>query len=444
MKIIILSILLMINKSYIILPFKTQINETQLKKDFISSKFYNDIYVNIKVGSNKQEIPIQIRLHSYSFYIINDLYDGEYKIQKYESSKSKTYESLKKLDSLFYSDDFTRGSISTETFYFNNLKINNLTFISADFVVKFHHITQSGVIGLNLKQYEKKLVEEGNLLNELKKLNLIKKDIFSINYINDNEGYFIIGEELHNTKESTYTENSYKLYKLPNNFFHNEWKIQFDLYKFGNDKIEYNINSLFYPEIGFIISNSGYLKLVENFFKKYDNICSKKDFYQISFYENYLGISYDYFVCEKEFNEMEFPSLFFESKKLNLTYEINYKDIWTEYNGKKYFLIIFPEKDIDGIDFILGKPFIRKYDFSFEIENKIIYAYDINSPRYNKKWKYFWFWMKVLIFILIILIIILGIYAYYMKLKIPRKKRAYEIEDNFNYLPSNNDIKLLN
>ena len=141
---------------------------------------------------------------------------------------------------------------------------------------------------------------------------------------------------------------------------------------------------------------------------------------------------------------MEFPSLFFESKKLNLTYEINYKDIWTEYNGKKYFLIIFPEKDIDGIDFILGKPFIRKYDFSFEIENKIIYAYDINSPRYNKKWKYFWFWMKVLIFILIILIIILGIYAYYMKLKIPRKKRAYEIEDNFNYLPSNNDIKLLN
>ena len=88
---------------------------------------------------------------------------------------------------------------------------------------------------------------------------------------------------------------------------------------------------------------------------------------------------------------------------------------------------------------------MRKYDFSFEIENRIIYAYDINSPRYNKKWNTFWFWMKVLIIILTILIIILGIYIYYMKLKIPRKKRANEIEENFNYLPSeDNDTKLLN
>ena len=444
MKIFIFSLLLMINKSYIILQFKTQINETKLKEDFISTKFFNDIYVNIKVGSNKQEIPIQLKLHSYSFYIINDLYNGEYKIKKYESSKSKTYESLKKLDALFYSDDFTNGSISTETFYFNNIKINNLTFISADFVVKFHHITQSGVIGLNLKQYNKKLVEEGNLLNELKKLNLIKKEIFSLNYINDNEGYFIIGKELHNTKESTYTENSYKIYKLQNDYFHNEWEINFDLFKFGNDKKELVINSIFYPEIGVIISYSGYLKLVENFFKKYDKLCKKKDFYAIGVQEKYLQISYDYFVFEKEFNEKEFPSLYIESKKLNLTYEINYKDIWTEYNGKKYFLIIFPEDDISDIHFILGKPFMKKYDFSFEKENKIIYAYDINSERYNKKWKSFWFIMKILIFIFIIAIIILGIYAYYIKLKIPRKKRVYEIEDNFNYLPSENNDNLLN
>ena len=87
---------------------------------------------------------------------------------------------------------------------------------------------------------------------------------------------------------------------------------------------------------------------------------------------------------------------------------------------------------------------MKKYDFSFEKENKIIYAYDINSERYNKKWKSFWFVMKILIIIFIIAIIILGIYAYYIKLKIPRKKRVYEIEDNFNYLPSENNDNLLN
>ena len=376
MKIIILSILLIINKSYIILPFKTLINETQLKKDFISSKFYNDIYVNIKVGSNEQVIPIQIRLHSYSFYIVNDLYNGEYNIIKYESSNSKTYESIKKLTS-YYSDDFIKGSICTEHFNFNNLKIKNLTFISADSIVKFRHITQSGVIGLNLKQNNKKLVEEGNLLNELNKLNIIKKEIFSINYINDNEGYLIIGEELHNTKESNYTENSYKLYKLHYDYFNNEWEINFDLFKFDNKKKEFAINCIFYPEINVIISYSGFLKIVEKFFKKYEKIYRKKYFYIVDNYENYLQISYDYFVCENEFNEKEFPSLYFENKKLNFIYEMNYKDIWTEYNGNKYLLIVFPENDINNINFILGKPFFRKYDFSFDNKNKFIYAYDI-------------------------------------------------------------------
>ena len=42
---------------------------------------------------------------------------------------------------------------------------------------------------------------------------------------------------------------------------------------------------------------------------------------------------------------------------------MNYKDIWTEYNGNKYLLIVFPENDINNINFILGKPFFRKYDF---------------------------------------------------------------------------------
>jgi len=171
MKIIILSILLIINKSYIILPFKTLINETQLKKDFISSKFYNDIYVNIKVGSNEQVIPIQIRLHSYSFYIVNDLYNGEYNIIKYESSNSKTYESIKKLTS-YYSDDFTK--CRSENFNFNNLKIKILT--SIDSIVKFHLI----------------------IYNQ-----------------------------------------------------------------------EFAINCIFYPEINIIISYSGFLNIVENFFKKY-------------------------------------------------------------------------------------------------------------------------------------------------------------------------------
>ena len=55
----------------------------------------------------------------------------------------------------------------------------------------------------------------------------------------------------------------------------------------------------------------------------------------------YLQISYDYFICENEFNEKKFPCLYFENKKLNFTDKMNYKDIWTEYNGKNIYLLSF-------------------------------------------------------------------------------------------------------
>ena len=42
---------------------------------------------------------------------------------------------------------------------------------------------------------------------------------------------------------------------------------------------------------------------------------------------------------------------------------MNYKYIWTEINGKKYLLIVFPENDIDDINFILGKSLLENMIF---------------------------------------------------------------------------------
>jgi tellurite resistance protein TehA-like permease len=75
----------------------------------------------------------------------------------------------------------------------------------------------------------------------------------------------------------------------------------------------------------------------------------------------------------------------------------------------------------------------------------MINAYDIKGERYNKIWDTIWFIVKIILIIFAVLVIILGIYAYFIKIKMPRKRRNYEIEDEFNYIPSEGkETKLIN
>ena len=436
---ILISFSFYLNNAYIVLPFYTKINETQYQKNYMQAKFYNDIFVNIKVGSNKQELPVQLRLHAYTFYLTNESYkDERYNIKKFESSKSNTYEKVKEIKEYNEEEDFASASLSKETFYFGNIEVPKITFINVDFLIMYRHITQSGVIGLNLRKSNTISLDGGNFYEELKKTKLFDKNIFSITYKNDNEGYFIFGDDLHKTKESDYTENARKTYKIESSYGEREWKIVFDSYSIGDgEKRANNVNGILYTEIGLIVGYYAYRSLIEKiFFNDKKNLCTVKEFSIYGLNERYLESLFEYYECDSSLNEKEFPTLYFENKKLNLTYELTYKDVWSEYNGKKYFLIVFPEETFGSIHFILGKPFLRKYDFSFDRENQMINAYDIKGERYNKIWDTIWFIVKIILIIFAVLVIILGIYAYFIKIKMPRKRRNYEIEDEFNYIPS--------
>ena len=436
-----------LNNAYIVLPFYTKINETEYMKNYMQAKFYNDIYVNIKVGSNKQELPVQIRLHAYCFYLANEVYkDERYNIKKFESSKSKTYEKVKKISSFYDEEDFAEATISKETFYFGKTTVENLPFVNVEKLINYRHITQSGVIGLNLKKVGITTLDEGNFYLELKKKNLFDKNIFSITYTKDNEGYFIFGEDLYNTTESDYTENSRKTYKIDTSYNEYEWKITFDSLYIGTQKQPQNrLNCILYTELGIIIGNYAFRSQIEKaFFNDKKNLCNINSFNGFGLNEEILEDLFEYYECDSSFDEKQFPTLYFENKKMNLTYELTYKDLWSQYEGKKYFLIAFPEEPSGSIHFILGKPFLRKYDFSFDRENLIIHAYDINGERYNKIWDTVWFVVKILLVIIFIIVIILAIYVYYIKIKMPRKKRINEIEDDFSYNPSEGkDTKLL-
>ena len=85
----------------------------------------------------------------------------------------------------------------------------------------------------------------------------------------------------------------------------------------------------------------------------------------------------------------------------------NYNDLFYEFEGKKYFLIVF-KNDFLNLKWTFGKPFFKKYFGFFDKEKKIFgfYQNKIKPSKNNNN--------KILIRLLIIVIIIAIILAYFM------------------------------
>ena len=88
-------------------------------------------------------------------------------------------------------------------------------------------------------------------------------------------------------------------------------------------------------------------------------------------------------------NDLEkFPTLNFINKDLRFSFSLNYKDLFYLTEDKNYYIfnimIIniynpYDYEDIGGLKWVLGIPFWKKYQFSFDSDNKLIYFYNKNG-----------------------------------------------------------------
>ena len=115
-------------------------------------------------------------------------------------------------------------------------------------------------------------------------------------------------------------------------------------------------------------------------------------------------------------------------------------------NNYVYFLFFFDKSDsMDNKKIIMGKPFLKKYQFSFEPNNKLIYFYSqFNTKQDNIKPNdsnnYIYILIVLCSFLFVSLIFFLFFKFYFIKL-MNRTKKAYELEDEYDYIPHNkNDI----
>ena len=457
LNLIILFFKLNIIYSQIIIPFTT-IKENITPSDYVStfmySSFNNKIITKIKIGNPPQEIPLRIKTLRVPLSI-NSIRMGTYKTILFNESNSSSYIPLHEKPYYYGELDFTNAIKSKEVINLeNNLIIKNISFLLGIEDFKGHR--ESGVLGLNLPDSDQR-VKDVTFIKQLKERDLIDNYTFFIEYENNsfnesNKGNLILGMFPHEYNRDKYDIKKFKEFYAEIVGSTMGFKINQALYGNNNETIDEDFKVQLAVEDNFIRGNKIFKEfLLNNFFNKYitKRICFESKF-------SYLDeTNSQFFYCEKKVNLSQFQNIKLivdnfginendndSNNNTNLIIELNYEDLFTEFDNKYYFLMYFPDNNYESTYFKLGKILFQKYLINFNLETKKIGFYfndkegkkgDNNDEGYNEENKENiapWILVGILVFIVMILI---GFIIYINPCK-KRTKRANElIDDNYTY-----------
>ena len=393
--IIIIKICLSIKQS-LALKYKRYIppiDDKSTKEQIYESIERNYIYTEFKIGNPPKKIPMFYHFNDSSLSFdsslnFNNIFDSTYNPST--SNSLKILENEQAEEGLwFYIDD--------------NLIIKNFTFLYPN--LKEDNPNYYGIIGLQdfFLENSRKKVSEPNFLYQLKELGIINYISFSINETSETEGFINI-----NIQPNEYCP---RLYSIQNKFitFVNGvespeintdlgeylWNLDVSLvhYKnFENKMITINVDyyemskdiysALLNPSYGLIKGPISFRRLIkadyfDQFIKK--DICSLSKVNKIYFYS-----------CDAKYKDIlkkKFPAMNFYLLELEYTFVLEFDDLFYEKNGILFFLICHDSANYEQNKFsqisewVLGRPFFKKYQFSFDVEKKLVTFYKKN-PRF--------------------------------------------------------------
>ena len=380
---ILILIFLKIILSQIIFPFTIKTNENiNDPEEYIKIYQHNNITLDLNLGTPYQKLPIYLKLKQYPLEIL---------------SKEKLYEE----------EDFKMGKKVQDIFLINNNKLKLHFILSSS---QGYLLQDTGIIGLTFKTKNKELLDY-TFLEQLKENKLIEKQMFFIEYNNDFEGNFIIGKFPHEINKKKYNKNNY-IEILPE-IKNKNIQIRLNDINYGKYEIESVIDCVLSYEDSLLRGTRKYKEIVLNkFFNEYieNNHC----------FNTTIGLlgAYIYY-CDDTINITKFQPLIFTLYESNYTFELDYNDLFIK-KGKYYFFLCHFYQGMSS-NYLLGKPFFKKYTFLFNKDNYSIGFYlKENSNNYFK------------IFPWVILIFSIGIiiflsYYIYKNIKIKRKKQAHEL-----------------
>lgn len=430
-------------EEYIIIPFQI-INQKDpeifksLDDYFL---YWNNLsfYSESLIGTPKQKILTKLTFDDFGVSVLNKGCDYDSYLMNINSvlnlsdssssfNKSKSYLdeetfNYKSFYDAYYAQDF---------FYFNSNSKTNLKFIYSPNDNK----KISTCLNIGFMAYTRNLRENSlNIIKQLKNNNFINSYDWSILM---NEKIFLLGAKPHEFKPEIYKEKN--LYGSA--YFHDDLipyynlkinKIYFSSNKKSEEAIQINDADLLYllPTKGIIKGTPDYEKKIEQYFFN-DFIIQKK-----CFKETTNDGKKRTFTCInnqniKEELKSKFPSLKFEHKNFLYKFELNYDDLFKEKEDKIYFLIWFNSLKQINLYWEMGFPFMKKYVFNYNYDNKLISFYNnkINEEDINSNGN-----SKIMnIVIIIFLIFIVCALGFVIGRKIRRRNRltAKELEENYN------------
>ena len=334
----------------------------------VTNRFMSQLFIELLIGSPPQKLNCSLILNSfYSLFLSHELPDIKLS-SYYNKTLSYTY-NLETIEQYYWDEDFDKAEIFTDniklfSFDDKNIILNEtFTFLLIDGLGfrRPNEFYASGLIGLRLRKMDDNMqVNENRFLYQIKKYGLADTETFFFDFNeNDENGYFVIGEDLFN-------DNNYlKIYAgslfMPKLGL--EWSFNFDNIYYGNHKIEYSKDALIKTENELTVGPGEYEEIVDEFFKN-ENKCNL----------NYTKMGYatfKYYSCETDFDENKMEDLIFELNSINYKFILKGTDLFYIEKGKKYFKIIFLIQKQPY--WHLGRHFLHKYHLRFDTDRKMIY-----------------------------------------------------------------------
>ena len=420
------------NNSYIIFNLQTYINNSNNFDNginFLYSFQYSLYYTELIFGSTEHKYIMQVNLDDYDFKLSN--YNCQ--IETKDKSTEKIFDPFLSNSSLVEISgiNFTYYGLNDIYKITDHIKIlsnnNNIIYPIIQFIYNPRNLSISKKtkdyfpytcfqLGLRLPEKDYNFYEdyEISLLGQFKRKNII-------NNSKKIEGFF---------RENTYN-------------YYNYWNLEFtQIYMKNKDnKREFldRRGACLVPSLNVIKGTYEYQKIIN------DTIFSELIKNHKCFEE--YNLENDIFYCNndieiKNYIKKKFLNLIFFDAVIEEEFILTYNDLFIEKGNKIFFLVVF-DYSKSLITWIIGKPFLKKYFFSYNYNMKIMTYYknnisnkekeDFNNKNNN----------LILIIIIIFLIIICSILGFLMAkyfYNSKKKNKADELDDDDYQYKSNEAI----
>ena len=400
---------------YIRYPFK---KSTKEKKSYPENLLQNDLEVTIQIGTPPQSIDMNLRSRIYTFFVTSSEVNLPYKV--FNEKESSSLIKLSKNPSIAQNMDYSKGLKISESIYVNGKEYKGITLIlGLELAYK-----ESGALGLRLINSHESS-NDLSFIYQMKQAANLDNYTFTLKYKNDEEGELIIGAYPH-IYDKQFQEKNFYYSKAGTNKNGVNWVLNFDVIKYGNKTINVGPKkSLVNIEYGLI--QAPYR--CKNFFKT--------NFYGYNCEERfYAKRNVSLIHCGSDFDIKSFKNLVFTLKDIGAEFVLTYQDLFIKENNEYIFGIVFDEDSAaQDPTWILGKPFMKKYELVYDLDRKIIGLYKEGKENGAYKGRTT---ILFVILVIILTLIVVGLVIFIVNyLKKPRKSKAFELDDdNFDYSPS--------